>query len=73
MAMATETVRLRIEGMGCDGCVTAVHDALSRLPGVREVTVALEQGAAVVEAEAPADRQAMVTAVDHAGYEAVPS
>ena len=71
--MATETVRLRIEGMGCDGCVTAVHNALSRLPGVLEVTVALDQGTATVEAEAPADRQAMVAAVDHAGYEAVPS
>ena len=70
--MATETVRLRIEGIGCDGCVTAVHDALSRLPGVREVAVALDQCAAVVEAEAPADRSAMVAAIDHAGYEAVP-
>ena len=71
--MATETVRLRIEGMGCDGCVTAVHGALTRLPGIRQVTVALDQGTAVDEAEAPADRQAMVTAIDHAGYEVVPS
>ena len=71
--MATETVRLRIEGMGCDGCVTAVHERPEPAAGSREVTVALEQGAAVVEAEAPADRQAMVTAVDHAGYEVVPS
>jgi copper chaperone CopZ len=71
--MATETVTLRVEGMGCEGCVTAVHEALSSLPGVHRVTVTLDAGRAEVEAEAPADRQAMVAAVDRAGYDAAPS
>ena len=71
--MATETVTLRVEGMGCEGCVTAVHEALSRLPGVHRVTVTLDAGRAEVEAEAPADRQAMVAAVDRAGYDAAPT
>lgn len=68
--MATEKVTLRVDGMGCDGCVTAVHDALIGLPGVQRVAVALDKGVAEVEAEAPADRQAMIAAIDRAGYDA---
>jgi copper chaperone CopZ len=69
--MATETVILRVGGMGCEGCcVTAVHEALSGLPGVRRVAVRLKEGQAEVEADAPADRKAMIAAVDKAGYDA---
>ena len=68
--MATETVILRVEGMGCEGCVTAVHEALSGLPGVRRVAVALDKGLAEVKAETPADRKAMIAAIDQAGYDA---
>lgn len=66
--MATETVTLRVDGMGCEGCVTAVHEALRSLPGVRRVAVHLQEGQADVEAEAPANREAMIAAVDQAGY-----
>ena len=68
--MATETVILRVGGMGCEGCVTAVHEALRALPGVRRVAVRLKEGQAEVEAEAPANRKAMIAAVDKAGYDA---
>ncbi|MGD9509659.1 MAG: heavy metal-associated domain-containing protein [Geminicoccaceae bacterium] len=68
--MATETVTLRVEGMGCEGCVAAVQEALSGVPGVRRVMVTLEQGLAEVEAEAPADPKAMIAAIDRAGYDA---
>lgn len=65
-----ETVRLRIEGMGCEGCVATVQEALAALPGVRRVAVALDQGTAEVEVEAPTDRGALVAAVEAAGYDA---
>jgi copper chaperone CopZ len=68
--MATETVTLRVEGMGCEGCVAAVQEALNGLPGVQRVKVVLEQGLAEVDAEAPADRKAMIAAIERAGYDA---
>lgn len=70
--MAMETVRLRIEGMGCEGCVATVREALAALPGVRRVAVALDQGTAEVEAESPADRGVLVAAIEAAGYDAAP-
>ena len=68
--MATETLRLRIEGMGCDGCVAAVDEALRALPGVSRVRIDLAAGTAEVEVERPIDRAALVAAVDGAGYDA---
>ena len=68
--MAAETVRLMIEGMGCDGCVAAVDEALRTVPGVRHVRVDLAAGSAEVEAEAPVAAAPLVAAVDRAGYDA---
>ena len=68
--MTAETVRLRIEGMGCDGCVAAVDEALRKVPGVRRVTVDLAAGRAEVEVEAPADTAPLLAAVERAGYDA---
>ena len=68
--MAAETVRLVIEGMGCDGCVAAVDEALRKVPGVRRVRVDLAAGSAEVEAEAPVAAAPLVEAVDRAGYDA---
>ena len=68
--MATETVRLRIAGMGRDGCVAAVQEALGKVEGVRRVAVDLTTGTAEVDLEPPADPTVLVTAVDGAGYDA---
>jgi Cu+-exporting ATPase len=68
--MAVETVRLRIEGMGCDGCVAAVDEALRKVAGVRRVAVDLAAGSAEVEVEQPAAPAALLEAVDRAGYDA---
>lgn len=66
--MTAETVRLHIEGMGCDGCVAAVEDALRKVPGVRRVTVDLAGAAADVELEGPMDSAPLLAAIDEAGY-----
>ena len=68
--MAGEIVRLRIEGMGCDGCVAAVSEALGQVPGVHRVSVELEAGSAEVEIAPPADAALLVAAVERAGYDA---
>ena len=68
--MAGEIVRLRIQGMGCDGCVTAVTEALRQVHGVRRVSVELEAGSAEVEVTSPVDAGLLLAAVDRAGYDA---
>jgi copper chaperone CopZ len=67
-----DRIELVIEGMGCEGCVAAVDEALRAVPGVRAVAVDLEAGRATVEHEG-ADPTALVRAVEKAGYEARPA
>jgi copper ion binding protein len=59
-----------VSGMHCNGCVTSVTRAISRLPGVRRVDVSLETKGATVEYDstmvAPA---AIVAAIEGAGFE----
>jgi Au+-exporting ATPase len=61
-------VRLRIEGIGCDGCVAAVDEGLRRLPGVWRVTIDLGTDVADVDLEQPADTAPLLVAVDQVGY-----
>jgi len=59
---------LKITGMNCQHCVKAVTEALQAVPGVARVEVDLGTGQAQVEGDA--DAQALVAAVQAAGYEA---
>jgi copper ion binding protein len=69
---AMEMIRrtLSISGMSCQHCVKRVKEALSALPGVKEVAVDLAGGKALVESEAALDQDALRRAVEDAGYEA---
>jgi copper chaperone CopZ len=64
------TIRLQVAGMGCDGCVSSVRQALEAVPGVISAQVDLQGAAAKVEAEASTEPAALIAAVDAAGYEA---
>jgi copper chaperone len=62
-------IKLKIEGMTCGHCVKAVTEALSEVPGVDKVVdVNLEQKEAAVSGSAQAE--ALVGAIEEAGYEA---
>lgn len=65
-----KTVKLSVEGMHCEGCVSRVESALGDVPGVEDVDVSLDRGAADVRAEDSADDRALVEAVAEAGYTA---
>lgn len=67
---STRTIHLSIGGMGCQGCVTAVQEALQRVPGVERALVDLSGNKAEVEAAPSTEPQALVAAVEEAGYEA---
>ncbi len=66
---ALEVVRLKVEGMTCNGCVQTVKRSLEALPGVKEASVDLVSG----DAEATIDPAAVTSermrqAVRSAGY-----
>lgn len=58
---------LKISGMTCGHCVSAVNRALQQVPGVESVDVSLDPQQAVVTGDA--DPQALTAAVREEGYE----
>jgi P-type Cu+ transporter len=63
-------VELKITRMHCNGCVENVRKALEATDGVASATVDLKKKTAAVEYSAPADEDALVKAVESAGFEA---
>ena len=58
---------LTVGGMHCGNCVRHVQDALAELPGV-SATVDLDSAVATVTHPATVPVQALLDAVDEAGY-----
>jgi len=57
---------LKVTGMTCGHCVSAVTKALENLPGVEKAEVSLDPGQAVVTGEA--DTATMIAAIKEEGY-----
>lgn len=60
---------LKIEGMTCGHCKSAVEKALMKVPGVTQAEVDLAQKQAVVIGTA--DRSSLAKAIDEAGYKVI--
>lgn len=60
------TLTLQIEGMSCGHCLNAVNRALAAVPGARIASVRI--GRAEVEVPDGDGGDALVTAVEEAGY-----
>jgi copper chaperone CopZ len=68
-----ETVRLKVVGMTCGGCVISTRKVLTRLPGVTKADVSYEKGEALVTYDPGKVTIAqMVAAVKTLGYTATP-
>jgi Cu+-exporting ATPase len=65
-------LRLAIEGMTCAACAGRVEKALRRVPGVAEADVNLALERAEVAVGGGTDAEALIDAVEAAGYRAVP-
>ena len=64
-------MKIKIEGMTCNHCVSAVNQALGAVPGVdRVVEVSLETGEAIIEGSANVAE--LIAAVEEEGYKAAP-
>ena len=61
---------LNVEGMSCNHCVASVRKALEGLDGVREADVSLDDKKARVELEKDLADEALVKAVEDAGFSA---
>jgi copper chaperone CopZ len=60
-----------VKGMHCGGCVSSVTRAISRVPGVKDVKVSLENSAATVEYDdAAVAPVAIIAAIVAAGFDA---
>jgi P-type Cu+ transporter len=69
-AVKEESVSLAVEGMTCASCVARVEKALRKVPGVVSAEVNLATETADVKLMSGADRAALASAVERAGYKA---
>jgi copper chaperone len=58
----------KVDDMTCSGCAASVRKSVSRLPGVTAVTADPETKDVVVEASADVTREAVIAAINTAGY-----
>lgn len=65
-----QTLELSIEGMTCASCVGRVERALTKVPGVKSVSVNLANERAHLELLGQVDPQTLIGAVTKAGYSA---
>ena len=67
----SKTVKLEIEGMTCGSCAASITTAVKKIDGVRTVEISFEQKGGTVEFDpAKANEQAIVEAVNNAGFKA---
>lgn len=62
---------IKIHGMSCGHCKSAIEKALSSLSGVENVIVSLENGEATIDLSSNVDDELLISTVSEAGYEAV--
>ncbi|MFW1734332.1 heavy metal translocating P-type ATPase [Acinetobacter sp. ULE_I001] len=60
---------LQIKGMSCASCVSRIETALKKVNGVTNASVNLATERADITSNTPIDREALIKAVEHAGYE----
>ena len=63
----SDTIRLEVGGMTCEGCSSRVRDALQAVSGVSSAEVSHEQGSAVIS-HSGASRENLSSAVRAIGY-----
>jgi copper chaperone CopZ len=60
---------IKVSGMTCGHCISAVTMELSLLPTVTEVNVDLESGQVEITSDEVLDQAKIASAIDEAGYE----
>jgi len=60
-----------VRGMTCDHCAGSVTAEVTKIPGVKDVKVDVSAGRLTVQADQAISDEAVVEAVEEAGYEVV--
>lgn len=66
------TSQFQVTGMTCGHCEMSVREEVEKIAGVESIDVSAQTGRLVVTSAAEVDADAVVAAVDEAGYQAVP-
>jgi copper chaperone CopZ len=64
--------QFQVTGMTCGHCEMSVREEVEKIAGVESVDVSAQTGRLVVTSSAEVDADAVIAAVDEAGYQAVP-
>ena len=65
------TTEFQVTGMTCGHCEMSVREEVEKVAGVEGIDVSAQTGRLVVTSAAPIDADAVIAAVDEAGYQAV--
>ena len=65
------SIVLKVQGMSCGHCVSTITAAVTPLPGVSAVDVALAAGQVTVDGTP--DSAAVIAAIEDAGYDVSPA
>lgn len=65
------TNEYQVTGMSCGHCEASVRGEVTKLAGVSGVEVSAKTGRLVISTDTPVDDDAVIAAVDEAGYTAV--
>lgn len=64
------TAEFQVSGMSCGHCEVAIRGEVSRIAGVESIDVSATTGRLIVTSAEPVSDQAVLAAVDEAGYSA---
>ena len=65
------TTEFQVTGMTCGHCEMSVREEVEKVAGVESIDVSAQTGRLVVTSAAPVDADAVIAAVDEAGYRAI--
>ncbi|WP_460801319.1 heavy-metal-associated domain-containing protein [Microbacterium sp. GXF6406] len=66
----SSTSVFQVTGMTCGHCEMSVREEVSEIDGVEGVEVSAQDGRLIITASAPVSDEAVIAAVDEAGYTA---
>jgi copper ion binding protein len=65
-----QSLRLKVDGMHCQSCVSMIKKTVKKIPGVQSVSIELEKGSLEVTGDSLAARQSQIEeAIEKMGYE----
>jgi copper chaperone len=65
-----ETIKIKVEGMTCGGCVRSIENALSSRPGVSDASADLDSGIVTIGYDPQSIQQTGIeAAIEDAGFD----